>query len=162
VRIACITGTSSVCSGAGCASKSNFPRRARRAHTRSSDECPRHAHFTLSPSFPADDVPRIHYTSPGFSHVCLSLSLSLRPSVRLSVCLSYSNISLPRRPKHSAVARNVWSAVSLGQSIFTHRRIVPKRGGCFQRRLFVCQCVCQFVRTITSQRLNVGRSKLGG
>ena len=31
-----------------------------------------------------------------------------------------------------------------------------QRGGCFQRRLFVCQFVCLFVRTITSERLNVG------
>jgi len=26
--------------------------------------------------------------------------------------------------------------------MFTHRRSIAKRGGCFQRRLFVCQCVC--------------------
>jgi len=25
--------------------------------------------------------------------------------------------------------------------LFTHRRNIAKRGGCFQRRLFVCQCV---------------------
>jgi len=31
-------------------------------------------------------------------------------------------------------------------SIFIHRRSVAKRGGCFERRLFVCQFVC----TITS------------
>ena len=42
--------------------------------------------------------------------------------------------------------------------VVTHRRSVAKRGGCFQRRLFVCQCVSVFVRTITSERLNVGRS----
>jgi len=42
----------------------------------------------------------------------------------------------------------------------THRRSVAKRGGCFQRRLFVCQVVCQFVCSITSERLNVGRSNL--
>ena len=40
--------------------------------------------------------------------------------------------------------------------IFTHRRSVAKRGGCFQRRMSVCQFVCLIVRTITSDRLNVG------
>jgi len=44
--------------------------------------------------------------------------------------------------------------------LITHRRSVAKRGGCFQRRLFVSQCVCLFVRTITSERLNVGRWNL--
>jgi len=47
--------------------------------------------------------------------------------------------------------------------IVTHRRSVVKRGGCFQRRLFVCQfflSVCLFVRTITSERLNIGRWNL--
>jgi len=42
----------------------------------------------------------------------------------------------------------------------TRRRSVAKRGGCFQRRLFICQFVYQFVCTITSERLNVGRSNL--
>ena len=45
-------------------------------------------------------------------------------------------------------------------SIFTHWRSIAKRGGCFQRRLFVCQFVsvfvCLFVHTITSEQLNVG------
>ena len=36
--------------------------------------------------------------------------------------------------------------------LVTHRRSVAKRGGCFQRRLFVSL----FVRTITYERLNVG------
>ena len=44
---------------------------------------------------------------------------------------------------------------------FTHQRSVAKRGGYFQRRLCVSVCVCQFVsmfvRTLTSERLNVGR-----
>ena len=35
-----------------------------------------------------------------------------------------------------------------------------KRGGCFQRRLFACQFVSVFVCTITSERLNIGRSNL--
>ena len=47
---------------------------------------------------------------------------------------------------------------------YTHRRSIAKRGGCFQRRLFVClfvcHCVCLFVRTVTSERLNTGRSNL--
>ena len=30
--------------------------------------------------------------------------------------------------------------------IFTNRRSVAKRGGCFQRRLFVCQFVCLSAR----------------
>jgi len=30
-----------------------------------------------------------------------------------------------------------------GIYIFTHRRRIAERGGCFQRRLFVCQFVCQ-------------------
>ena len=38
----------------------------------------------------------------------------------------------------------------------THRRSVAKRGGCFQRRLFVCL----FVRKIISEQLNIGRSDL--
>jgi len=41
---------------------------------------------------------------------------------------------------------------------------IAERGGCFQRRLFVCVFVCQsvsiFVRTITSERLKVGRLNL--
>jgi len=40
---------------------------------------------------------------------------------------------------------------------FTHRRSVAERGGCFQRRLFVCLSVCLFVIMITSERLNVGQ-----
>jgi len=49
--------------------------------------------------------------------------------------------------------------------IFTHRRSVAKRGGCFQRRLFVCLFVSAFVfslsvRTKTSEGLNVGGSNL--
>jgi len=47
-------------------------------------------------------------------------------------------------------------------AVITHRRSVAKRGGCFQRRLFVCQFVSVFVRTITSERLNIYRMmKLG-
>ena len=42
------------------------------------------------------------------------------------------------------------------KSIFYHRRSIAERGGCFQRRLFVSV----FVRTITSERLNVERSNL--
>ena len=40
--------------------------------------------------------------------------------------------------------------------LFTHRRSLAKRGGCFQRRLSVCQYVCLLVCTITSERLSVG------
>jgi len=40
--------------------------------------------------------------------------------------------------------------------VFTHRRSIAERGGCFQQRLFVCQFVCLFVNTITFKRLNVG------
>jgi len=41
--------------------------------------------------------------------------------------------------------------------VFIHRRSVVKRGGCFQRRLFVSM----LVRTIsTSEQLNVKRSNL--
>jgi len=43
--------------------------------------------------------------------------------------------------------------------LITHRRSVAKRDGYFQRRLFVCQCVCLSAR-LTSERLNVGRSNL--
>ena len=43
--------------------------------------------------------------------------------------------------------------------MFTHRRSIVERGGCFQRRLFVCQFislfVSLFVNMITSKRLNV-------
>ena len=46
--------------------------------------------------------------------------------------------------------------------IFTHRRSIAERGGCFQRRLFVCQFVSMFFRTITSERLNLGRSHFCG
>ena len=42
--------------------------------------------------------------------------------------------------------------------MFTHQCSVAKRGGCFQRRLFVCLFdVCLFGRTITSERLNIVR-----
>jgi len=44
--------------------------------------------------------------------------------------------------------------------LVTHRRSVAERGGRFQRRLFLCQFVRLFVRAITSERLNVGRSNL--
>jgi len=37
---------------------------------------------------------------------------------------------------------------------------IAEHGGCFQRRLFVCHCVCLFVRTITSERLNVGQRNM--
>jgi len=40
--------------------------------------------------------------------------------------------------------------------LFTHRRSIAERGGCFQRRLFVSL----FVNTITSERLNVGQWNL--
>ena len=48
-----------------------------------------------------------------------------------------------------------------GCKIFTHRRSVAERAGYFQpQRLFVCPfvslSVCLFVRTITSERLNLG------
>jgi len=42
---------------------------------------------------------------------------------------------------------------NIGKKTFvTHRRIIAERGGCFQRRLFVCL----FVNTVTSKGLNVG------
>jgi len=54
--------------------------------------------------------------------------------------------------------------------LIIRRRSVAERGGCFQRRLHVCLfvsvcvCVCVFVclivRTISSERLNVGQSNL--
>jgi len=45
--------------------------------------------------------------------------------------------------------------------LIIHRRSTAERGGCFQRHLFVCRCVClfvcqfvsMFIRTITSERL---------
>ena len=43
--------------------------------------------------------------------------------------------------------------------VFTQRRSVAKNVGCFQRRLFVC--VCLFVNTITSERVNIGWWNLG-
>jgi len=48
------------------------------------------------------------------------------------------------------------TCISVMLLLFTHRRSVAKRGGCFQRRPFVCQYVCLLVRTIPSQQLNVG------
>ena len=48
----------------------------------------------------------------------------------------------------------------LSPSLIAHRHSVAKRGGCFQRRLFVSLSVCERVRTITSERLNIGRSNL--
>jgi len=44
--------------------------------------------------------------------------------------------------------------------IFTHRRSVAKRDGCFQRCLFVSLFVSVFVRMITSERLNIGQPNL--
>jgi len=44
--------------------------------------------------------------------------------------------------------------------IITHRCSAAKRDGCFQRSLFVCQCACLFVRKVTFERLNIGRSNL--
>ena len=43
--------------------------------------------------------------------------------------------------------------------IFTHRRSVAKRGGCFQRRLFVCLFVCPHDHFQTIKRRMM---KLGG
>jgi len=37
-------------------------------------------------------------------------------------------------------------------SIVTHRRSIAERGGCFQRRLFVCQFVCQHDNFRTTKR----------
>jgi len=45
------------------------------------------------------------------------------------------------------------------RTVFTQRRSVAKSIGCFQRRLFVC--VCLFVNTITSERVNIGWWNLG-
>jgi len=45
-------------------------------------------------------------------------------------------------------------------AIYTCRRSIAERDGCFQRRLFVCQFVCLFVNTITSERLNTVRWNL--
>ena len=44
------------------------------------------------------------------------------------------------------------------RSVFTQRRTVAKKVGCFQRRLFVCL----FVNTITSERVNIGWWNLRG
>jgi len=42
--------------------------------------------------------------------------------------------------------------------MITHRRSIADRGGCFQRRLFGCQFVCQHdnFRTIEHRTLNLG------
>ena len=44
--------------------------------------------------------------------------------------------------------------VSTEAIMFTQRRSVAKRVGCFQRRLFVCVFSTVFVNTITSERAN--------
>jgi len=67
----------------------------------------------------------------------------------------------------SDVVMGVWYRQILGDGrsclcpqkisvLLTLRGSIAKRGGCFQRRLFVYQ----FVRTITCEGLNVGRSNL--
>jgi len=77
------------------------------------------------------------------------------------------HLRFPKPPKrvaqkfHFAILRIEVTSASRGLSaiaelLVTHRRSVAKRGGCFQRRLFVSV----FVRTITSERLNVRRSNL--
>jgi len=50
-----------------------------------------------------------------------------------------------------------------GFFIFTHRRSVAKRGGCFWRRLFVCLLVCLFVSQHDNfQTIKRRMMKLGG
>jgi len=68
------------------------------------------------------------------------------------------------RPKGTQYGQPCQGFSFFGCYLATHRRSVAKRGGCFQRRLFVwlsvCACVCLLVCTITSEQLNVGRSNL--
>jgi len=46
--------------------------------------------------------------------------------------------------------------------VITHRRSIAERGGCFQRRLFVCLSVCLFIcqhddfRTIKRRMMKLG------
>jgi len=46
------------------------------------------------------------------------------------------------------------------EQLDTHRRSIAERGGCFQRRLFVCQCVCPHDNFRTTKRRTT--IKLGG
>ena len=66
---------------------------------------------------------------------------------KYNVCQRYDGI-LPPREK---IVRNRENS-----KIFTHLHSTAERGGCFQRRLFVCLFVSFFVNTLTSERLNVG------
>jgi len=49
-----------------------------------------------------------------------------------------------------------WRQYIVRERLVSHWHSVAKWGGCFQRRLFICQSVCLFVRTITSERLTIG------
>jgi len=83
-------------------------------------------------------------------YVCIIRFISIRGSQ------STAFVTLQLRGANFSPFRDARQCVIL----ITNRRSVAKRGGCSQRRLFVCQCVSVFVRTITSERLNVGRSNL--
>ena len=109
----------------------------------------------------------LHIAPASLMSVYPSLCPSVPRSVRLSVCLSYSNISLPRRPKHSAaVARNVWSAVSHGQSIFTHPPAYRTEArwmfsAAFVCLISVCLFVCRHDNCRTTKRRTIKTWRLG-
>jgi len=90
---------------------------------------------------------QVHYSTPRVSQRCSYCSRRplLPPEISvLSVCLPSICLFLPL------------------DLVFTHRRSVAGRGGCFQRRLFVCQSVCPFgcqhdnFRTIERRKMKLG------
>ena len=86
--------------------------------------------------------------------------------LRLGHCMLYVSactVHTPSIARAELLYRRCNRTASISfSSLITHRRSIAERGECFQRFLFVCQCVClsvcEFIRTITSERLNVGRS----
>jgi len=110
----------------------------------------------------------VHCPSPLsllFNVICSSLQVPIFFwHLRCSFC-HYTLSSL--RWNLWRAASNVFTTVGSHSSalysivtIITHRRSIAERGGCFQRRLFVCRFVCLFVNIITSERLNIERWNL--
>jgi len=64
---------------------------------------------------------------------------------------------LSASPSRSPPSLHRWLTRRYIRRISTQRRNI----GCFQRRLFVCVCLCVFVNMITSQRVNIGWLYLG-
>jgi len=71
---------------------------------------------------------------------------------------NYQNLQYFSAAVYEPVQRTGPPATFLKLQAYFYRRSIEERGACFQRRLFVSLpvSVCLFVRTITSERLNIG------